>query len=87
MTRLIVNRLLLGVLTMLAVSVLIFIYSPGTRVASVAVVNINDAGFTAAAAAMASCIVAVCAVFKLFHSLVARGIARRTSQWRLGSGV
>ena len=72
---------------MASVSVLIFIYSPGTRVASVAVVNINDAGFTAAAAAMASCIVAVCAVFKLFHSLVARGIARRTSQWRLGSGV
>jgi iron(III) transport system permease protein len=65
-----------------SVSVLIFIYAPGTRVASVAVVNINDAGFTAAAAAMATCIVLCCAAFKLVHGLVVHLVSWRSEAWR-----
>jgi iron(III) transport system permease protein len=67
---------------MASVSVLIFIYAPDTRVASVAVVNINDAGFTAAAAAMATCIVLCCAAFKALHALVVHVVVRRSSAWR-----
>jgi iron(III) transport system permease protein len=67
---------------MSSVSVLIFIYAPGTRVASVAVVNINDAGFTAAAAAMATCIVLCCAAFKLVHGLVVHLVSWRSEAWR-----
>ena len=67
---------------MASVSVLIFIYAPGTRVASVAVVNINDAGFTAAAAAMATCIVLCCAGFKLAHGVVAHVVSLRAGAWR-----
>ncbi len=67
---------------MASVSVLVFIYAPGTRVASIAVVNINDAGFTAAAAAMATCIVICCASFKLAHGLVAHLVSARAGAWR-----
>ena len=67
---------------MASVSVLIFIYAPDTRVASVAVVNINDAGFTAAAAAMATCIVLCCAGFKLAHGVVAHVVSLRAGAWR-----
>jgi len=67
---------------MASVSVLIFIYAPGTRVASVAVVNINDAGFTAAAAAMATCIVLCCATFKVAHGVVAHVVSLRAGAWR-----
>lgn len=69
---------------MASVSVLIFIYAPDTRVASVAVVNINDAGFTAAAAAMAACIVVTCTLFKLVHGLVGHVASRRAGAWRRG---
>lgn len=71
---------------MASVSVLIFIYAPDTRVASVAVVNINDAGFTAAAAAMATCIVATCALFKVVHGLVAHIVERWAGAWRRSGG-
>jgi len=67
---------------MASVSVLIFIYAPDTRVASVAVVNINDAGFTAAAAAMAVTIVATSAVVKLLHLALDALLARTTHAWR-----
>lgn len=67
---------------MASVSVLIFIYAPDTRVASVAVVNINDAGFTAAAAAMATCIVVTCALFKVVHGILTKLITRRAGAWR-----
>lgn len=67
---------------MASVSVLIFIYAPDTRVASVAVVNINDAGFTAAAAAMATCIVVSCALFRGAHGVVALFVGRWASAWR-----
>jgi iron(III) transport system permease protein len=67
---------------MASVSVLIFIYAPDTRVASVAVVNINDAGFTAAAAAMATCIVLCCALFKAAHAVLVHVVSRRSDAWR-----
>jgi iron(III) transport system permease protein len=67
---------------MASVSVLIFIYEPTTRVASVAVVNINDAGFTASAAAMSMCIVAACAVFKGLQGLLERAATGRTDAWK-----
>ncbi|MCZ8036359.1 MAG: putative 2-aminoethylphosphonate ABC transporter permease subunit [Novosphingobium sp.] len=72
---------------MASVSVLIFIYAPDSRVASVAVVNINDAGFTAAAAAMASCIVIACAIFKIAHGLLSYLVLRSAMAWRAGKSL
>jgi len=44
--------------------------------------TINDAGFTAAAAAMATCIVLCCATFKVAHGVVAHVVSLRAGAWR-----
>jgi len=67
---------------MTTVSALIFLYSTDTKLASIAVVNMDEAGFTAAAAAMAMAIVATSAALKLAHLGVAALLARKTQAWR-----
>lgn len=71
--------------SMATLSALIFIYDPSTRVAAVAMVNINDAGFTSAAAAMAMLIVSTSLAFLTLHRIVEFLIARRTQRWRVGA--
>ncbi|XZG69676.1 putative 2-aminoethylphosphonate ABC transporter permease subunit [Chitinibacteraceae bacterium HSL-7] len=70
------------VATMTTVSAVIFLYTPDTALASIAVLNMDDAGDTAAAAAMATLIVlasmAACAVFAVLEQL----LLRRTQAWR-----
>lgn len=69
---------------MATVSAVIFLYSADTKLASVAVVNMDDAGDTAPAAAMCMLIVmtniVVRVVFEGFTSL----FKRKTQSWRLG---
>ncbi len=67
---------------MTTVSALIFLYSTNTKLASIAVVNMDEAGFTAAAAAMAMTIVITSAALKLTHLAVAGLLARKTQAWR-----
>jgi len=67
---------------MTTVSALIFLYSTDTKVASVAIVNMEDAGDTAAAAAMATMIVVTSAAVKLAQSGLASLVDRRTQAWR-----
>ena len=67
---------------MTTVSALIFLYSTNTKLASIAVVNMDEAGFTAAAAAMAMAIVATSAALKLAHLAIAAVLARKTQAWR-----
>jgi iron(III) transport system permease protein len=67
---------------MTTVSAVIFLYSTDTKLASVAVVNMEDAGTTAAAAAMAMMIVYTSAGVRLLHALLTRGLSRRTQAWR-----
>jgi iron(III) transport system permease protein len=67
---------------MTTVSAVIFLYSTNTKLASIAVVNMDEAGFTAAAAAMAMTIVASSAVLKLLHILLSTALARTTQAWR-----
>jgi iron(III) transport system permease protein len=68
---------------MATVSALIFLYSPDTRVASVAVVNMDDAGDTAPAAAMCMLIVitniAVRGIFEFVNYL----LKKKTQAWRM----
>jgi iron(III) transport system permease protein len=68
--------------TMTTVSAVVFIYTPDTMLASVSVLNMDDAGDTAAAAAMASLIVAssalACAVFAVLSWL----LQRNSQRWR-----
>ncbi|MCL4764723.1 MAG: putative 2-aminoethylphosphonate ABC transporter permease subunit [Hyphomicrobiaceae bacterium] len=67
---------------MTTVSAAVFLYSHQTVVASITVINMDDAGEYAAAAAMAMVIVATCIVARCLHLLATRGLARRAQAWK-----
>lgn len=67
---------------MTTVSAVVFLYSPDTKLASVAVLNMDDAGETAGAAAMAMMIVYTSLAVRLGHSGLSWLLARRTERWR-----
>ncbi|OWT65752.1 phosphonate ABC transporter permease [Candidimonas nitroreducens] len=64
------------------VSAAIFLYSTDTIVASVAVVNMDDAGSYAPAAAMATTMVATCIALRILHIVASSAISRKTQKWR-----
>jgi len=66
------------------VSCVIFLYTPDTVLASVAVLNMDDAGDTAPAAAMATLIVATCLVVTLLSTAAGWLLNRRAQAWRRG---
>lgn len=67
---------------MTTVSAVIFLYSPRTTLASVAVVNMDDAGDIAPAAAMAMVIVFTNLVFILIYAGISGFAGRRSQAWR-----
>jgi iron(III) transport system permease protein len=67
---------------MTTVSAVIFLYSTDTKLASVAVVNMDEAGFTAAAAAMATMIVLTSAAMKALQVGLNHTLARHVQAWR-----
>lgn len=67
---------------MTTVSAVVFLYSPDTVLASVAVLNMDDAGDTAPAAAMALMIFYANVVVRVLVSLLT-SIMMRTQKWRL----
>jgi iron(III) transport system permease protein len=67
---------------MTTVSAVIFLYSPDTTLAAVAVLNMDDAGDIAPAAAMAMMIAYTCLGAKLIHALLTYGFQKRTQAWR-----
>lgn len=67
---------------MTTVSALVFLYSPETMPASVAILNLDEAGELGPAAAMASLIVLTCAVASLVHAALAKLLFQRFQAWR-----
>jgi iron(III) transport system permease protein len=67
---------------MTTVSAVVFLYSPDTALASVAVLNMDDAGDIAPAAAMGMMIFYTNAAARLAHLAITRGVLRRTQAWR-----
>jgi iron(III) transport system permease protein len=67
---------------MTTVSAVVFLYSPHTTLASVAVLNMDDAGDIAPAAAMGMMIFYTAAGVKILHYLLSRGIEAKTQTWR-----
>jgi iron(III) transport system permease protein len=67
---------------MTTVSAVIFLYSPDTALASVAVMNMDDAGDVAPAAAMGMMIFYTNVAARLIHLFVTRNLMRRTQAWR-----
>ena len=67
---------------MTTVSAVIFLYSPDTALASVAVMNMDDAGDVAPAAAMGMMIFYTNVTARLIHLFVTRNLTKRTQAWR-----
>lgn len=64
------------------VSAVVFLYSPQTTLASIAVLNMDDAGDVAPAAAMAMTIFFAATLVRVVYTLLARGVLGRTQAWR-----
>ncbi|NRB19130.1 MAG: putative 2-aminoethylphosphonate ABC transporter permease subunit [Rhodobacteraceae bacterium] len=67
---------------MTTVSAVVFLYSPKTSLASIAVLNMDDAGDIAPAAAMGMMIFYTNAAARILHLIASKGILRRTQAWR-----
>ncbi|HRH85989.1 MAG TPA: putative 2-aminoethylphosphonate ABC transporter permease subunit [Rubrivivax sp.] len=67
---------------MTTISAVIFLYSPDTRLASIAVLNMDEAGELSPAAAMAVLIAAASALATALFMLLGWWIDRRTQAWR-----
>ncbi len=72
----------LFVCAMTTVSAVVFLWGPTTHLASVAVLNMDDQGDIAPAAAMAMMIVYTSAGVRVLYALVTRGLQRRSQTWR-----
>lgn len=67
---------------MTTISAVVFLYGPHTKVAAVAILNLDEAGETGPAAAMAVLIAAVSAMVTLLYMALGRLVDRRTQDWR-----
>ncbi len=73
----------LFVSAMTTVSAAIFLYSPDSLLAAIAVLNLDDAGNVGGAAAMATLILLTSAGVSLLLAGLSRGLLRRTQAWRI----
>jgi iron(III) transport system permease protein len=67
---------------MVTISAVVFLYSPDTKVASIAIINLDEAGEIGPAAAMSTLIVATSALICLVYAGVTRLLLNRTQAWR-----
>jgi len=67
---------------MVTISAVVFLYSPSTQLAAVAILNMDEAGEIGAAAAMATLIVASSTMVCVAYAIVTRFLLTRTQQWR-----
>ncbi len=72
----------LFVSSMTTVSAVVFLYSPSSVLAAVAVLNMDDAGFIGPAAAMCTVIMGSSAVAALTLYLASRALVARSQAWR-----
>jgi iron(III) transport system permease protein len=67
---------------MTTISAVVFLYSPQTKVASIAILNLDEAGETGAAAAMALLIAAASTVATLLFMALSWFVDKRTQAWK-----
>jgi iron(III) transport system permease protein len=67
---------------MTTISAVVFLYSPDTKVASVAILNLDEAGEPGAAAAMAVLIAGTSLVVCVLYLALGRLVERKTQKWR-----
>jgi iron(III) transport system permease protein len=67
---------------MTTISAVVFLYSPDSTLASVAIIRLDEAGDIGAAAAMATLVVVTSAAVCFLYFLLQRFLDRRTQAWR-----
>jgi iron(III) transport system permease protein len=67
---------------MTTVSAVVFLYSSKTSLASIAVLNMDDAGDIAPAAAMGMMIFYTNIFARIIHLALSKGVLKRTQAWR-----
>ncbi len=67
--------------SMITVSAVVFLYTPKFKLASVAILNVRDAGDIAEAAAMSMVIFAINIVIRLVYEFVKSKLQRKTDAW------
>jgi len=72
---------------MVTISAVMFLYAPDTRVASVSILNMDEAGEIGAAAGMATLIVASSTAMCILYAIITRVLLGRTQAWRATSRV
>ena len=70
---------------MVTLSAAVFLVAPGTELAAVAVLLMDDAGDTAQAAALSVLIIAAGLGVRLLYAVIMRGVTRRTQAWRVAT--
>jgi iron(III) transport system permease protein len=70
------------VAAMTTISAVVFLYSPETRLGAVAILNLDEAGDMAAAAAMAVMIAAISCVVTVLYQALGWWLNKRTQAWR-----
>ncbi|MDQ6916794.1 MAG: putative 2-aminoethylphosphonate ABC transporter permease subunit [Pseudomonadota bacterium] len=67
---------------MVTISAVVFLYAPDTQLASLAILNLDDAGEIGPAAAMATLIVAASTTVCVLYAVITRFLLTRTQAWR-----
>jgi iron(III) transport system permease protein len=75
------------VVSMATLSGVVFLYSPDTVLASVAIMNLDEGGDVGPAAALASLIVLTSVAVCLLYALATRVLLVRTQAWRRGAST
>jgi iron(III) transport system permease protein len=70
---------------MTTISAVVFLYSPKTMLASISIVQLDEAGAIGSAAAMATLIVVTSAVVTILSLALEGAVLRRTQAWRIAS--
>lgn len=70
------------VAAMTTISAVVFLYSPDTRLGAVAILNLDEAGDMAAAAAMAVMIAAISCVVTVLYQAAGWWLTQKTQAWR-----
>ena len=70
---------------MVTLSAVVFLVAPGTELAAVAVLLLDDAGETAQATAMSVLIIGIGLAARLVYWALLRGVTRRTQAWTTGA--
>jgi iron(III) transport system permease protein len=67
---------------MTTLSAVIFLYTADTKLAAIAVIHVDETGYTAAAAAMGMLVVYACLVVRLLHYVISAILLKKFQSWR-----